>query len=84
MNAYRSANAEKQLVLRPLRQIIFLLAIAAAGIAFADDPKLDTPPQKEAPTAFAAKEPTPVRDWGVGEGKSYWVPAYEIPTSNCC
>ena len=51
MNAYRSANAEQQHVLRPSRQImqiIFLLAIAAAGIALADDPKLDTPPQKEA------------------------------------
>jgi len=79
MNPDHSANAEKQYVLRPLRRIIFLLAMAGARLALADDPKLDTPPQKEAPTAFAAKEPTPVRDWGVGEGKSYWVPAYEIP-----
>jgi hypothetical protein len=80
MNPGRSAIAEKRRLLRPLRQIIVLLAMAAARLAVADDPKLDTPPQREAPTAFAAKEPTPVRDWGVGEGKSYWVPAYEIPT----
>ncbi len=44
----------------------------------ADDPKLDTPAQKEAPTAFAAEKPKPVLNWGVGDGKSYWVPAAEI------
>ena len=44
-----------------------------------DDPKSDTPAQKEAPTAFAADKPAPVLDWGVGEGKSYLVPAVEIP-----
>jgi hypothetical protein len=44
----------------------------------ADDPKLDTKTQKEAPTAFAAKEPEPVEHWGKGDGKSYLVPAYEI------
>jgi hypothetical protein len=60
MNPDRSVSAEKSHVQRPLQQVIFLLAIAAARLALADDPKLDTPPQKEAPTAFAAREPTPV------------------------
>src|SRR5438552_3807733 len=49
------------------------------GIAVADDPKLDTPPQTETPTAFAGPEPTRVKDWGVGDGKSFLVPAWEIP-----
>ena len=80
MNLDRSVKADKRHMQRPLRLIILLLAMSAARVALADDPKLDTPPQKEAPTAFAAKEPTPVKDWGVGEGKSYWVPAFEIPT----
>ena len=80
MNPYRSANVNQRHRRRSLQQIILLLAMSAARVAVADDPKLDTPPQKEAPTAFAAKEPAPVRDWGMGRGKSYLVPAYEIPT----
>jgi hypothetical protein len=80
MNPDRSVNPDKRHRQWSLRQIILLLAMSAARVALADDPKLDTPPQKEAPTAFAAKKPTPVRDWGEGEGKSGWVPAYEIPT----
>jgi hypothetical protein len=60
--------------------ILCILALIVGRAAFADDdPKLNTPPQKEAPTAFAAQEPVPVKDWGVGDGKSYGVPAYEIP-----
>jgi hypothetical protein len=55
------------------------LALATGHVAFADDPKLNTPAQKEAPTAFAAKEPAPVMEWGVADGKSHLVPAYEIP-----
>ncbi len=55
------------------------LALLVGRAALADDPQLDAPPQKDAPTAFAAPEPSPVKDWGVGEGKSYGVPAYEIP-----
>ena len=41
-------------------------------------PALDSNSQKAAPTAFAAAEPKPVLQWGVGYGKSYVVPAYEI------
>jgi len=55
------------------------LAVLIAGTAFAaDDPKLDSKAQQEAPTAFAADEPRPVMDWGVGDGKSYLVPAGDI------
>lgn len=43
-----------------------------------EEPKLETPAQKEAPTAFAGKEPAPVLHWGVDRGKSYAVPAFEI------
>ena len=42
------------------------------------DQKLDTKAQQAAPTAFAAKEPKAVLQWGIGDGKSYWVPAFEI------
>ncbi|HEY3657100.1 MAG TPA: DUF3943 domain-containing protein [Steroidobacteraceae bacterium] len=63
---------------RLVRLIVLALAMSAR-IGFADDPKLDAPQQKEAPTAFAAKEPRPVMEWGIGDGKSYLVPAYEIP-----
>jgi hypothetical protein len=62
-----------------LRGAILLVLIVSSRMSFADDPKLNTPPQKEAPTAFAAPQPSPVQDWGVGEGKSYLVPAWEIP-----
>ena len=57
--------------------LVFALLFAQAGLA-EEDPKLDTPAQKEAPTAFAGKEPAPVLHWGIGEGKSFAVPAYEI------
>jgi hypothetical protein len=40
----------------------------------------DDPSHKDAPTAFNAAEPTPVLDWGTGEARSFWVPAWEIPT----
>jgi len=62
----------------------FQLGILAVGLAIArmgfaqDEPKLDTPAQQEAPTAFAGKEPAPVLHWGVGRGKSFAIPAYEI------
>ena len=45
-----------------------------------DNPKLKTPAQKEAPTAFAGKEPTPIPGWGVGDAKSWWIPAFDILT----
>ncbi len=44
------------------------------------DARLDTGQQKEAPTAFAAKEPVPVLNWGQGDGRSFAVPAVEIVT----
>lgn len=55
-----------------------LLSITVVATAAADDPGLDTKAQQEAPTAFAAKEPRSVLQWGVGDGKDYGVPAYEI------
>jgi hypothetical protein len=65
---------------RPAHAIIaavFGAIVTAAGFA-AEDPKLETEAQKEAPTAFAAKEPAPVLYWGIGEGQSFAVPAYEL------
>jgi hypothetical protein len=58
-----------------------VLALAASNpcVVLADDPKLNTPPQKAAPTAFAGEEPKPVMVWGAADGKSYVVPAWEIP-----
>jgi hypothetical protein len=61
------------------KPVISLFVLFAAHYALAEDPKLDTPVQKEAPTAFAAKQPAPVLEWGAAEGRSYLVPAYEIP-----
>src|ERR1700733_9586838 len=58
---------------------VWTLFVLAGHDALADDPKLDATAQQEAPTAFAAEKPVPVLNWGVGEGKSYLVPAYEIP-----
>jgi len=59
-----------------------LVAAAILGFATlavpAQDAKLDTEQQKQAPTAFAGKEPVPVLDWGEGQGRSFAVPAYEI------
>lgn len=40
--------------------------------------ELDPAAQEVAPTAFNNEPPAPVLDWGVGEGKSYWVPAADI------
>lgn len=34
--------------------------------------------QEVAPTAFNNEPPAPVLDWGVGEGRSYWIPAADI------
>lgn len=56
-----------------------MLVVAIARPALAQDaPKLDTPAQQAAPTAFAAREPAPVLHWGEGNGRSFSVPAYEI------
>jgi hypothetical protein len=49
-------------------------AHAAAQVA-----QPDRGAQTPAPTAFAAREPQPVLQWGVGDARSLIVPAYEIP-----
>lgn len=50
-----------------------------ASPAFAQErPALNAPAQQEAPVAFPGKEPAPELHWGVGHGKSFAVPAYEI------
>lgn len=54
------------------------LTLLAPAAGFADDPKLETPAQQEAPTAFAAEKPKPVLHWGSGDGKSYLIPALDI------
>lgn len=66
--------------MRPALLIGALIAgLAVTAPSYADDdPKLDSKAQKEAPTAFAANEPKPVLNWGEGDGKSYFVPIYEI------
>jgi len=44
-----------------------------------DDPALETPEQKRAPTAFADEQgPRPVLNWGEGDGKSHLIPALDI------
>ncbi|HEY4338822.1 MAG TPA: DUF3943 domain-containing protein [Steroidobacteraceae bacterium] len=64
-----------------LRWISIIIAVPLCmNCALADDPSLNSSPQKQAPTAFAAPAPTPVSNWGVGDGKSYLVPLWEIPT----
>jgi hypothetical protein len=58
---------------------ILAVGLTIARLGFAqEEPKLDTPAQQEAPTAFAGKEPAPVLHWGVGRGKSFAIPTYEI------
>jgi hypothetical protein len=54
----------------------FALALACATPALAEEP----PPaeQKVAPTAFNREEPEPGPPWGVGDGRSYWVPVADI------
>lgn len=57
---------------------LFFVLLLTPARGFAEDPKLDTKAQKIAPTAFADDKPKPVLNWGVGEGKSYLVPALDI------
>ncbi len=57
---------------------IAALALLISAAARADDPALETPAQKAAPTAFAEGPPKPVLSWGTGNGKSYLVPAIDI------
>jgi len=58
--------------------VLLAIAPALAWAGPADDPRLNTPEQKQAPTAFAAANPRPVLQWGTGDGRSYLIPAYEI------
>src|SRR5579871_2456018 len=63
----------------PPRIAAFLFVFVSfplARHAFADDPP---PADKAAPTAFNAPQPTPSPGWGVGDARSFWVPALEIP-----
>ncbi|MGB7740125.1 MAG: DUF3943 domain-containing protein, partial [Steroidobacteraceae bacterium] len=57
--------------------LILGLFVTRTGVT-QEAPKLDTEAQKEAPTAFAGKEPETVLHWGAGDGKSYLAPALEI------
>jgi hypothetical protein len=52
------------------------VALCCAAPAFADEP----PPaeQKVAPTAFNTDEPQPEAGWGVGKGRSLWIPLGDI------
>src|SRR5665213_3432049 len=63
---------------KSLVSAIFTGALVSSP-CLADDLKLDTGPQSDVPTAFAAPEPEPVLQWGVGDARSFLVPAYEIP-----
>ncbi len=63
---------------RVLSYLLLAIALLPAGVARADDPKLDTKAQKAAPTAFADEKPKPQLHWGEGDGKSYLVPALDI------
>jgi hypothetical protein len=55
-----------------------LLGTAAWQPCPADDPKSPST-ESEAPTAFAARQPEPILEWGTGDAKSYLIPAYQIP-----
>ena len=74
LTSHRAAPA------RPSQAIIaFVFGLVVTTVGFTEEnPKLDTEAQKEAPTAFAGKEPAPVLYWGIGEGQSFAVPAYEL------
>lgn len=61
-----------------LRLLACGLGLGVSAASLAEDPKLDTQAQKEAPTAFAAAGPKPVLQWGVGDGKNYVLPVFEI------
>src|SRR5690348_14788803 len=60
--------------------LVAALAGAPACYAWADAATTDDVTSKDSPTAFNASEPKPVLDWGTGEARSFWVPAWEIPT----
>lgn len=55
-----------------------LLLVGSAWSADGDEPNIHSTEQQRAPTAFAEEEPEPVPGWGVGDAKSYWIPAFDI------
>lgn len=60
--------------------LVTVLGGARAFCAWADAATADDATHKDSPTAFNASEPKPTLDWGTGEARSFWVPAWEIPT----
>jgi hypothetical protein len=56
---------------------VLLASLCTLGTCYAGEP--DDSARQPGPTAFAAPPPTPVLQWGSGEGHSFWVPAAEIP-----
>lgn len=56
--------------------LLLPMALWCAAPVLADEP----PPaeQKVAPTAFNAEEPQPEAGWGVGDGRSLWIPLGDI------
>jgi len=63
----------------PSFRSLAILSLLFSPLSKADDPKLHTEAQQEAPTAFAAAKPEPILQWGTGDARSGLVPAYEIP-----
>lgn len=57
---------------------LVLVSMFPLCVPAAEDPQLDAKSQQRAPTAFADDKPKPVLNWGVGEGRSYWVPVADI------
>lgn len=53
-----------------------MFCVAASSVLAKEE--LDPAAQAVAPTAFNNEPPAPVLDWGVGEGRSYWIPAADI------
>lgn len=72
-----AVNAKKNL-LAPASLLSFLLLLASGSSFGQEDTKLDSKAQQAAPTAFADDKPKPIYGWGIGDGKSYWVPAADI------
>jgi hypothetical protein len=57
-----------------------LIGLFLSGPCLADAPPQHNDSGTPAPTAFAAPEPKPVLQWGVGGDHSFLVPAFEIPS----
>lgn len=68
------------LAIRLLAGLAACISLPCIGEILADDPALTTPAQQKAPNAFAEGSPKPVLNWGKGDGKSYWLTAFDIIT----